>query len=92
MEKATTRAYGRVAADQRDIGAVQRGDRARRRHVGRLQDVAREVCRRGVRNGVVSVHDVEAPLFGYAGDRIRQREQILRLPEQRIRWHLHAFE
>ena len=84
MEKATTRAY--------EGSLPTSGDRARLRHVGRLQDVACEIGGRGVRNGVVGVHDVEAPLFGYTGDRIRQREEILRLPEQRIRWHLHTFE
>ena len=53
----------RVAADQRDVGAVQRRDRARRPSCrAAAQDLARQIRRRRVGNGVVRVHDVETAL------------------------------
>ena len=83
----------RVAAHERDVGAVQGRDGSRRCDArGRGEHLARHVCGGGVWNGVMRVHDVEPPLLRDAHDRVGEREQILRFPEQRIRWNLDAFE
>src|SRR5262245_30502229 len=45
-----------------------------------------------MRNGVVCVNDVEAEFACYLHNLVRQREQILRLAEQRIRWRQHLVK
>src|SRR6185503_18422237 len=80
----------RIAADERDVGAVQGGDDARRHAAVRADDLAREETGRRVRDGIVRVDDVEAELARNLDDLVRQRQQVLRLPEERIgrRQHL----
>ena len=51
-----------------------------------------QIRRRRVRHRVVRVDDVELLLAGHAHDRVGQREQVLRLAEQRIRRRVHALE
>ena len=88
-----------IAAEQRDVRAVQRGDNrrdvgdvARRGGPGRGQNLTRQVRRRGVWNRVVGVHDVEVLVARHLHDFVRERQQILRLAEQRIRGRLDAVK
>ena len=75
----------RIAADERDIRAVQRRHHPRAGEGGRgRQHLIGEICRRCVRNGVVRVNDVEPPLFRDTRNRVDQRQQILRLAKQRV--------
>ena len=83
-----------VAAEQRDVRAVQRRDHARARR-GTCRDA--RICRAryaavGVRNRVVRVNDVEPLARGHLDDLVRERQQILRLAEQRIARRLDAME
>ena len=77
---------GRIAADQRDVGAVQRRHRARRGGRRRRgQHLIGQVGGRRVRDRIVGVDDVERVLLGDAGDGVGERQQVLRLAEERIR-------
>ena len=51
-----------------------------------------EVRRGRVRNGIVRVHDVEPMLLGDPDDGVREGEQVLRLPKQRIPRYVDALE
>ena len=86
----------RVAAEQRDVGAVKRRDDFRhlriRSAVGRREDVLREIRGGRVRNGVVRVHDVERELARELHDLVRERQQVLRLAKQRIGRRMDAME
>ena len=84
----------RIAADQRDVGPVQRRDGARRgrRRGARGEHLVGQIRGRRVRHGVVGVDDVEPALLGDPRNRVREREQILRLAEQRVRRHLDRHE
>ncbi len=75
---------GPIAADERDIGAVER--RHDLRHLARRleQDLFREIRRGGVRHRIVRVHDVELILARDLDDACRDREEILRLAEERV--------
>ena len=77
---------GAVAAEQRDVGAVQRGDDARhaRRLARRRQNLPRQIRGRRVRDRVVRVDDVELLVARDLDDLVRERQQVLRLPEERI--------
>ncbi len=76
---------GGIAADQGDVRAVQRGDDPRHVAVaGRGQDLAGEVGGGRVRHRVVGMDDVEATLAAYLDELVGERQQVLRLPEQRI--------
>ena len=83
----------RVAADERDVGSMQRGQHARRRRhaVGR-QNLACQIGRSGVRHGVVRVHDVEPMVARQTDEGGGERKQVLRLAEQRICWRLDPLE
>ena len=76
-----------IAADERDVGAVQRRDDPRHagRIAGRRQDLLGEVRRRRVRHRVVRMDDVEPDSRATCTIRRREREHVLRLAEQRIR-------
>ena len=83
-----------IAAEQRDVGAVQRGDHAR--HDAAVVDDAR-ICRAryaavacGI--GVVRVDDVELLVARHLHDLVGQRQQVLRLAEQRIARRLDPVE
>ena len=68
MQNATVSRVRRIAADQRDVGAVQR--RHDLRHaIGRVRrhDLPREIRGRGVRHGVMRVDDVEVMLRARPG-------------------------
>ena len=56
------------------------------------QNLIGEIRRRRVRHGVVRVHDVELLLARDADDGVGERQQVLRLAEQRIRRRVHALE
>ena len=85
---------GRIASEQRDVGAVQRGDDAR--HACRVwrsvSTCLRQIRRGGMRNRVVRVHDVELLVARHLHDLGGQRQQILRLAKQRIARRLDAVE
>ena len=85
----------RIAADERDVGAVQRGDGPRRRPAtpSAARIWPREIGRGRVRNGVMRVDDVE-PLGRATRWTIvlASDEQVLRLAEQRIRRRLDPVE
>ena len=61
MQNATVSRYDGSGAENRHVGAVQRGDRARHalRPRVRVEDLPREIRRGRVRNGVMRVDDVE---------------------------------
>ena len=65
----------------------RRHDARRARRARRREHLHRQVRGRRVRHRVVRVDDVEPMRFGDTGDRVRQREQVLRFAEQRIRRH-----
>ena len=92
IENATTRRVRRIAADQRDVGAVQRRHRLRRAPGRRVEHEAREIRGRRVRHGVVGVDDVEALAVGHLRDGVGQREQVLRLAKERVRRDLDLVE
>ena len=83
----------RIAADQRDVGAVQRRDGARRGDRGRRgEHLVGEVGGRRMRDRVVGMDDVEPVVLGDPRDGIGQRQQVLRLAEERIRRHQDRLE
>ena len=85
--------YERSRAEQRDVRAVQRGDDLRHGPAVRCrQNLAGEIRRRRVRHGVVRVDDVEMLVARHLDDLVRQRQQVLRLAEQRIGRRLDAVE
>jgi hypothetical protein len=84
---------GRVAADVGDIGAVQGGDHPGWRRIALgLQNLVREVRGRRMGHCVMRMNDIEAMIPGNADDRIAEGEQVLRLPEQRVRRDFDALE
>jgi hypothetical protein len=83
----------RIAAKQRDIGTVQRGDDLRNLPARRLrEDLLCEIGGCGVRNRIMRVDDVEGKLARELHDFIGKRQHVLRLAEQRIGWRLNAVE
>ena len=84
---------GRVAADQGDVGAVQRRDDPRDVAVARGgQDLPGEPGRGRVRHRVVRVDDVEPAFAADLDDLVGQRQQVLRLAEQRVAGRPHGVE
>ena len=59
---------------------------------GRGQNLTREVRRGRVRHRVMRVHDVEMLVPRHLHDLVRERQQVLRLAEQRIRRGLDAMK
>jgi hypothetical protein len=60
-----------IAADQGDVGSMQRGDDARPLSIG-AEDLSRQKCRRRMRDGVMRVDDIELRLARDLHDAIRQ--------------------
>ena len=58
----------------------------------RAQDLSRQKRGRRVRHRVVRVDDVQTRLARHLHDPVRERQQILRLAEQRIRRRQHLVE
>ena len=56
------------------------------------EHLTREERRRRMRHGVVRVNDVEIELTRHLHDPVGERQQILRLPKQRIRRRQHLVE
>ena len=82
-----------VGADQRDVGAVQRGDDlggASRRVGG--QHLAGQVGAGGVRDGVVGVDQIELLAAGDLDQLRRQRQRVGRVLELRVGAHLDGVE
>ncbi len=74
-----------VAAEQRDVGAVQRRDDLG--HTGATsgrQDLARQIPRGRVRDRVVRVDDLELLVARDLDDLVGERQEVLRFAEQRI--------
>ena len=63
---------------------MQRGHHPRRRARSRDQHLLREESRGRMWHGVVRVDDVEADCARHLDDLVGEREQVLRLAEQRI--------
>ena len=83
----------RIVADERDVGAMERGDDFRNRAArGRMKDLLGQQRRRRMRDRVVRVDDVEIELAAYLDDGIGQRQQILRLTEERVGGRLDLVE
>jgi hypothetical protein len=57
-----------------------------------LQNLTRQIRCGGVRNGVMRVHHIQLPVARHLDDGIGEREQVLRLAEQRVRRRLDALE
>ena len=84
---------GSVAANQRDVGAMQRRDHARYpRRTGACKNLPGEIGGGRVRNSVMRVNDVEIFLPRDLDDLRRQREDVLRLTKKRIAGRLDAME
>ena len=78
-----------IVADQRDVGAVQRGDKrqaARRGHGARQHGADR------MRNGVVHVQQVEPRGFGHFQHFHGERKRVGRVIEERIIGDFHFVE
>ena len=76
---------GRIASDQGDVCAVQRGDDPRNMAVARSgEDLPGEIGGGRMRHRVVRMNDVESAFAANLDDLVGQRQQVLRLPEQRI--------
>ena len=71
-----------IRADQRNIGAVQRGDE--REPAFRREHLLREQRGDGVRNRVVDVQQIEVVGFGHVHHARGQRQAIGRILKQRI--------
>ena len=78
-----------VVADQRDVGAVERGD-----HLERLrrQDLARQDRGDRVGHRVVDVQEVEAVLARHLDHLGGERQLVGRVLEQRVLRHHHLVE
>ena len=72
IEKATVSEYDGIAADERDVGAVQRRHDARHRAARCGDDVPRQVGGGGVRDRVMRVDDVERLLARDLHDLVRR--------------------
>ncbi len=84
---------GGITADQRDVGPVQGRHRPRSLHAEvAAKDLVGQVRRRGMRDRVVRVDDVERPPVRETHDRVRERQQILRLSKERIRRGVDALK
>ena len=84
---------GAVGAEQRDVGAVQRGDHlGHRSAVGRGQNLAGEIRRGRMRHGVVRMDDIELLGARHLDDLVGQRQQVLRFAEHRVRRRLDAMK
>ena len=83
----------RIAAEQRDVGAVQRRDDARHdAAAARRQNLPRQIGRGRMRHRVVRVHDVELLGARDLHDLVGQRQQILRFAKQRIAGRFDAMK
>ena len=82
----------RVAADDRDVSAVKRRDDGGSRASTVRDDLACKVRGGRVRNRVVRVDDIERLRARNLHDLVRQREQVLRFPEERVRRRLDAMK
>ena len=75
----------RLAPDERDVRAVECRDDARNHAVGRaVEDLACKIGGGRMRHRVVRMDDIERALPGNMHDAARQREDVLRLAEQRV--------
>ena len=97
IENATTRAYDgslptSVMSVPCSVVMVRGGALDGAGGIRRREHLVGQVRRGRVRHGVVGVNDVEVPLLSDARDRSRQRQQVLRLPEQRVRRHFDGYE
>ena len=79
-----------VAAQQRRVGAVQRGDNSRPQF--RRQHFAGQNCRRGVRHRVVNVQHIEPVVTAHLLHFHRQRQRIVWILEKAIVVHLDAVK
>ena len=84
---------GVIAADERDVGPVQRGDHLR--HAigrGRLKNLPGQVGGSRMRHGVVRMDDVELELTRDLDHSRGQCQDVLSFAEQRIRRRRHPVE
>ena len=82
-----------IVAEQRDVGTVQ--GRNHTRHgftAAAAEDLPREIRRRRVRDGVMRMDDVELLVPRHLHNLVRQRQEILRLAEQRVRRRLDTMK
>ncbi|MGC4081628.1 MAG: hypothetical protein QM736_05820 [Vicinamibacterales bacterium] len=77
---ADRRTVAGIAAEQRGVGAVERGDDAQ--PVFLVQHRAGEHCGGGVRHGVVNVQQVERVLFRHLGHLHRERQRVVGVFEE----------
>ena len=82
----------RIAADDRDVGAVKRRDDGGAGRPLSRDDLPRKVGGGGVWNRVVRVDDVERLRASDLDDLVGQRQQVLRLAEERVRRRLDAMK
>jgi len=77
---------GGILADQRDVGAMQRGD-----HPGALaaHHLPRQISADGVGDGIVGVNDVEGMLLSHLHDLRRQAQVVGRVLEEGIGGDIH---
>ena len=74
----------RIAANERDVGPVQRRHDPRDELTARLEHLPRQDRRRRVRDRVVRVDDLELELARDLHDLVRERQHVLRLAKERI--------
>ena len=80
---------GPVLPDQRDVGAVERGDE---RQLPAVLHGARQVGRHGVREGIVNVQQVQVLSRRHVVHHGRQGQGVGRMIEQRVAHDLHFVE
>ena len=73
-----------IAPDQRDVGAVQRRHDPRDGVTAGLQHLSRQQRRRGVRDRVVRVDDLQRELARHLHDLVGERQDVLRFAKERI--------
>ena len=73
-----------------DVRAVQRGDNFQVAIF--TQHLVRDPCRRGMRDGVVYVHQVQLVLARGIVQSDRERERVRGMLEERVVLHLHLVE
>ena len=73
-----------VASDQGDVGAMQRRHDPWHRMTAGLQHLFRQQRRRGVRDSVVRVDDLQRELARHLHDLVGQRQDVLRFAKERI--------
>ena len=83
---------GRVAADERDVSAVQRRHDARPCAGVLRQHLIGQIRGRRMRHGVVRMHDLEVVIARYTRDRGGKRQEILWFAKQWIRRDRYRLE